>query len=123
MFVTYTAFIYYSSKDVPNEAASRGHLVFQKYNCQTCHQLYGLGGYLGPDLTNEYNKPGRSATFIRAMIHSGTKSMPAFQLKEDEMNDLITFFRMLAAQPNADPRNFIIQPNGMTTYSHDQLKN
>ena len=33
------------------QKAADGRLIWQKYNCQSCHQLFGLGGYLGPDLS------------------------------------------------------------------------
>ena len=56
--------------------ASEGRLVWQNYNCEACHQLYGLGGYLGPDLTNVYSCIGKGPVYIKAMIKSGTGTMP-----------------------------------------------
>ncbi len=41
--------------------AAAGKLLYQKYNCQACHQIYGLGGYMGPDLTNVYSAPRQRA--------------------------------------------------------------
>ncbi len=37
----------------------RGEDIWLKNNCNSCHQLYGLGGYLGPDLTNVYSVNGK----------------------------------------------------------------
>ena len=62
-FIAFSVWIYtiplfspsqYSEKEL--HLVAEGRLVWQKYNCHTCHQLYGLGGYLGPDLTNVYSR-------------------------------------------------------------------
>ena len=63
-------------------------MVWQKYNCQSCHQLYGLGGYLGPDLTNVYSAKGKGELFIKAFLHAGTKQMPSFDLSKEEEKEL-----------------------------------
>lgn len=38
--------------------AVEGRRVFQAYNCMGCHTIVGNGAYLGPDLTNIYEKAG-----------------------------------------------------------------
>lgn len=38
--------------------ADQGKRVFQAYNCMGCHTMVGNGGYLGPDLTGEYQRVG-----------------------------------------------------------------
>lgn len=86
--------------------AANGRLVWQKYNCQTCHQLYGLGGYLGPDLTNIMSVKGKGVTVLKAMIASGTKQMPAYHLNETEVNNLMEFLKSVDASGVADPRSF-----------------
>lgn len=88
------------------QKAAEGRLVWQKYNCQACHQMYGLGGYLGPDLTNIISKEGKGEVVIRALIKSGTKQMPAYQLTENEMTNLLQFFESTNASGNADPRAY-----------------
>lgn len=93
--------------------AREGRLVWQKYNCQSCHQLYGLGGYLGPDLTNVYSAKGKGETFIKAFIRSGTKQMPSFDLSPDEEAQLLEFLRSTDESGIADPRNFRIHFSGM----------
>ena len=117
LFLVYSFSIYikpsYSidlGKNDVNEAA-QGRLVWQKYNCQTCHQLYGLGGYLGPDLTNVYSSKGD--TIIRAMLATGSASMPSFNLSNAELNSLIAFFKQTDASGQADYKSFSILPNGM----------
>ncbi|MCH7870146.1 MAG: c-type cytochrome, partial [Planctomycetes bacterium] len=32
--------------------AKSGLAIWRENNCQACHQIYGYGGFLGPDLTN-----------------------------------------------------------------------
>lgn len=93
--------------------AASGRLVWQKYNCQSCHQFYGLGGYLGPDLTNIYSQPGKGEAVIRAMIKNGTKQMPSFQLPESEIQLLLEFLKSVDASGVADPRSFITTGTGM----------
>lgn len=113
-----TAFLLYSlsiylrplaikpSAKFDTKKAAEGRLVWQKYNCQACHQMYGLGGYLGPDLTNIISKEGKGEVVIRALIKSGTKQMPAYQLTENEMTNLLQFFESTNASGNADPRAY-----------------
>lgn len=86
--------------------AAEGRLVWQKYNCQACHQLFGLGGYLGPDLTNVISNKGKGEIVIRALIKSGTKQMPAYDLKEEELLNLFEFLKSTDASGVADPRAF-----------------
>lgn len=95
--------------------AGRGKLVYQKYNCQSCHQLYNLGGYLGPDLTNCYSAPGKGELFIRAMLVTGTKQMPVFKIPEDEIVALLAFFRQLDKTGSSNLRHFVTKPDGTIT--------
>ncbi|MEO6882882.1 MAG: cytochrome c [Bacteroidia bacterium] len=93
--------------------ASEGHLVWQKYNCQTCHQLYGLGGFLGPDLTNVISTQGKGEPLIRAMVSAGAKQMPAFNLSEEELSNLIEFLKSVDKSGTSDPRSFKTERFGM----------
>ena len=112
-FLFYSFYIYSSLpvKDYHiSEQSNNGKMVWQKYNCIACHQLYGLGGYLGPDLTNVYGL--RDSTYIRSFMQNGTNIMPAFPLSEKETTDLISFFKTVNETGSSDPRTFTIQPNG-----------
>ncbi len=93
--------------------ASTGQLVWQHYNCQSCHQLYNLGGYLGPDLTNVISHPDKGEKIIRAMVKSGTKQMPAFTLSDNEMNSLIEYLKSIDASGSSDLRKLKINNLGM----------
>ncbi len=95
--------------------AMQGRLVWQKYNCQACHQLYGLGGYLGPDLTNMMATPYKDPTYLHAILKSGIKQMPSFHLDEEELEQLIAFLQSTNASGTASPASFTILPTGMIT--------
>ncbi len=56
-----------------------------------CHQIYGLGGYLGPDLTNVLER--RPAAYVRAVLSNGIREMPDFQLSEQEIEQLVAFLK------------------------------
>ena len=93
-----------------NQEGEIGKLVWQKYNCNSCHQLYGLGGYLGPDLTNVYSS--RSKEYIKSFLMNGTATMPKFNINEYEINSLIQYFRSIDNSGKSDPRIFRIKTDG-----------
>ena len=70
-----------------------GSDLFQQYNCTSCHQLYGLGGYLGPELTTAYSDPGRGEMYMKAFLKAGGPRMPNFHFKEEDINALISFLK------------------------------
>jgi nitric oxide reductase subunit C len=72
-------------------SALKGQTIWQKNNCTACHQFYGLGGYLGPDLTNIASNPNKGIEYAKAFFNSGVKAMPKFNFSEQEKNDLATF--------------------------------
>lgn len=100
--------------------AIEGRLVWQKYNCQSCHQLYGLGGYLGPDLTNTYSSPYKGENYIKGFIIGGTNQMPAFPLNEVEIKQLVEFLKMTDASGYADPRTIKVELYGMIRTKNDK---
>lgn len=121
-FLTYSFWIYSVPYFKPNELTSSeqnlvsdGRLVLQKYNCHTCHQIYGLGGYLGPDLTNVYSRRNQNEDYLKAIIHSGVRQMPAFKMSEVEMTSLLAFLKNLDATGNADVAKY--QPELTGTFT------
>lgn len=95
LFFTYSVFVYTSGTELApalakiSPSVAEGKLLWQKHNCIACHQLYGLGGYLGPDLTTVISKKG--ALYARAFILNGTQRMPDFHLTEAEIQALIDY--------------------------------
>ena len=70
-----------------------GSHLFQQHNCTACHQLYGLGGYLGPELTTAYSDPGRGELYMKAFLKTGGRRMPNYHFKEEDVNALISFLK------------------------------
>lgn len=112
-FLCYSFFLYTmpaADRRPANKDVDAGKLVWQKYNCNACHQVYGLGGYLGPDLTNVYSKKGEE--YILAFLKSGTNAMPVFNLNPEETKALLAFLKDMDISGKADPRTFTINKDG-----------
>jgi nitric oxide reductase subunit C len=70
-------------------AGVEGKKSWNKNNCMVCHQFFGMGGYLGPDLTNVVERIGPETTAW--VLRNGRGSMPDMNLSEVEINDLVSF--------------------------------
>lgn len=117
LFLAYSFKLYFSNYNKPSSSQStidvnaiRGKLVWQQKNCQACHQIYGLGGHLGPDLTNVYGH--RSEAYIRAFLTSGTNVMPNFHLSNQEMDELVAFLKYVNTTGISDPKSYSINSDG-----------
>jgi len=101
-FIIYSIVIYTNGteykkgEELMTHEARVGKLVFQEYNCISCHQIYGLGGYMGPDLTTVISTKGKGELYARAFMKSGTAKMPNFHLNKDEINDLIAYLKYIS---------------------------
>lgn len=104
VFLIYTGYLFFSTTDkvYPNNKISEGKKVWLKYNCNACHQIYGLGGFLGPDLTNIISRT--DSNYLKAFVLSGTKVMPKFKMEENELTSLINFFVSIDSSGSSDPR-------------------
>lgn len=71
----------------------KGKLLWQSHKCNTCHSLFGLGGHLGPDLSNVYSQKG--GEYIKYMLINGRKKMPAFSMSDEEMNNLVSYLNKI----------------------------
>ena len=101
-FILFSVFVFVSlmvyaycddnnAEGMPTPQITAGWQAWQDHNCQTCHQLYGLGGYMGPDLTNTYSEYGKGPLYMQTMIKHGTGRMPDFGLSDSEVNALVQF--------------------------------
>lgn len=76
-----------------SEIASRGRRIWHQRNCQVCHQVYGFGGFLGPDLTNA--APRLTRQRLDEILTAGNAQMPAFHLRPDEIDGIEAYLREL----------------------------
>jgi len=96
ILIGYNGYMYFSETTASSKKefsinALEGQKIWQDNNCTACHQLYGLGGYLGPDLTNIISNPKKGEVYTKAFFNSGINSMPKFNFSENEKNKLISF--------------------------------
>ncbi|RYY41779.1 MAG: cytochrome c [Chitinophagaceae bacterium] len=103
-FAGYSALVYTAGTEAPEAAsqawtteAAAGKQLYQQHNCQACHQLYGLGGYLGPDLTTAWSDPKRGPAYLRALLQSGGSRMPNFHFTPSEVQSLLAYLRSVDA--------------------------
>lgn len=102
-----TVFLSTGGRADPGDDASRatiaaGEAVWRAHDCQACHALYGLGGHLGPDLTNVLRD--RDATFFHLTLAEGRRRMPAFTLAPAEEAALLRYFEALNASAESPLR-------------------
>ncbi len=99
IFTIYNSFIYNSDSYIPSTAMTKkaleGEILWQNNNCWSCHQVYGLGGYLGPELTNIYSNPNKGPDYIKAMLNSGVKGMPKFNFTEEEKIAITEYLKII----------------------------
>jgi len=86
LFFAQTWLVYLDPKGRASPAlsaeAALGRQIWHDRNCQSCHQLYGFGGFLGPDLTNATER--LSSARFDAVLTVGAGQMPAFHLDAAE---------------------------------------
>jgi nitric oxide reductase subunit C len=76
-----------------SDEALHGRRIWHEHNCQACHQIYGFGGFLGPDLTNAAQRLSRAR--LDEVLTAGNAQMPAFHLSPDEITAIETYFAEL----------------------------
>jgi nitric oxide reductase subunit C len=118
VFTIYNTFIYTSDNTVTlSEKALKGENLWLQNNCNSCHQIYGLGGYLGPDLTNEYSRVSNE-NYLKAMFNSSVKTMPQFHFNESEKEEMIQFLKEIDQTGYSPNRAAKIESNGWVTLKY-----
>lgn len=81
--------------------ALEGQSLFRTHGCQSCHALYGMGGFLGPDLTNAAGRvpPARFA----ALLQTGAGAMPAYHLDSHARAALLAYMEAVDATGQGTP--------------------
>ena len=85
-----------------SETERQGLAIWRDHNCQACHQIYGFGGFLGPDLTNRVTERTPDAEF-RYILEDGSREMPAFDLPEAEQEAVLAFLRAVNRSGRSQP--------------------
>ena len=106
-----------------SKQAIRGELLWQENNCTSCHQLYGLGGYMGPDLTNIVSKPTKGPVYLKAFLNSGVKAMPSFNFTEGEKDDIVAFLSHVDATGFFPNNNSELESMGWVKLKYKTFKN
>lgn len=121
-FAFYSIYVYTRGTEASHlppmsEEARYGQVVFQDYNCIACHQFYGLGGYMGPDLTNVISNRGE--IYARAFISAGSANMPNFNLNEDEVSGLLAYLSFVDQTGTYPAENYEISWFGTVAQEDD----
>lgn len=99
IFFVYSYFVYTDAPQAEksnlkmSKLSAKGKNIWHKHNCMVCHQIYGSGGYLGPDITNVMSTKGEP--YVKVILKYGTNLMPDFDLSDNEISDLVHFFSYL----------------------------
>jgi len=81
--------IVYSGKNNTSEVT--GIDVWQSKNCEACHSIFGLGGHIGPDLTNVYSR--KKEAYLDMVLKKGLLNMPNLELSITERKQLINYLK------------------------------
>lgn len=89
-FAFQTGLVYSDDVDlVLSEDAVEGRKLFHDGTCQVCHQLWGQGGFLGPDLTNAASRVDE--TRLASLLTVGSGQMPAFDYTDEQIRQMRAF--------------------------------
>lgn len=121
-FAIYSARVYTGGTEAPHlpemsDTARHGQQVYQDYNCVACHQFYGLGGYMGPDLTNVISNRGEA--YSRAFITAGTASMPNLGLAADEIDAVLAYLTVVDKTGTYPAENYQVRWYGTVAQEDD----
>lgn len=92
---SHTQFPALTHEEKLNGQVAAGKWVWQKYNCNDCHTILGIGGYYAPDLTKVMER--RDAGWINRFMQNPTavwpaaRKMPNLHLSGQEISDLTAF--------------------------------
>jgi nitric oxide reductase subunit C len=107
------------------EFAIKGKEVWERKNCINCHSRLGEGAYYAPDLTKVVTRRGDAwmrhflkdpvtAYYGTAQNAAGRRKMPDLGLTDDEVEDLVSFFRFIEGiDTNGWPRRETLAVKGV----------
>ena len=93
-FIVQSALVYSDDRQEPlSEEALKGRSLWHRNGCQVCHQIYGQGGFLGPDLTNVASNIERSR--LESLLTVGSGQMPAYEFSSEEISSIAFYLEAL----------------------------
>jgi mono/diheme cytochrome c family protein len=87
-----------------SDGALNGQQVWRENGCTSCHAILGLGGHAGPDLTNVISR--RGPIYSQSVIEFGIGIMPAREIGEADMADLLLYLEHVDGQAVYPIRDF-----------------
>ncbi len=124
-FLVYSAYVYTAGTRVAHGGGgftaqvAAGQQIFQEKNCTACHQFYGLGGYMGPDLTNVISAVGKGPLYAKVFIQNGTGRMPNFHLTGAEVDQVVAFLEYVDASGRYPAQDYKVTWFGTVEDSHE----
>ncbi len=100
--VAYTDFPRRARDQALTDLEQRGLATWRRHNCQACHQIYGFGGFLGPDLTNRVTDATPDAE-LSWILEYGSRQMPAFDLPPSEQEAVLAYLRAVNRTGQSQP--------------------
>ncbi|MCF6216691.1 MAG: cytochrome c [Emcibacter sp.] len=91
-----------------NDSVARGKHVWEKNSCINCHTIFGEGAYFAPEVGKVWIKfggaddPEMGKEVLKAWMEAmptgieGRRQMPAFNLTDQEHEDLAAFFEWIS---------------------------
>jgi nitric oxide reductase subunit C len=113
IYSVYSIVVYFfSATGIPamDEKAAIGKQLWREKNCISCHQLYGLGGYMGPDLTNVTRQ--RDEAVVRTFVKYGGGGMPNLNLNDEEVDGMMEFLKYSAETGDYPLKNWRVTMHG-----------
>jgi len=89
--VIFTILLTAGNKNNQDTSNDYGVPVWRSKNCAACHSVFGLGGHIGPDLTNIYSK--RQVIYLDHVLKNGMRNMPNLNLTKKERIALISYLK------------------------------
>ncbi len=102
--LTYDTQLKFSKKTHEDKLTAQvvsGKWIWQKYNCNDCHTILGIGAYYAPDLTKVTTS--RDSEWLKRFIKDPAKvwpqerKMPNLHLSDQEISDVIAFLSWVSA--------------------------
>jgi len=93
-------------------SSNAGRQVWLDNGCASCHSLIGLGGHVGPDLT-DYGRPELAST-VRSTVRLGRATMPRFELSDRQLDELLAYLDVVSRTARYPPRSLAESAFGET---------